>query len=147
MRFVTVAVLIILLIVSINEINIVVGKFEERLDCVSKQIKCIQENIEGIEGWIKRWDMEEFEITAYTLQCGNGDGYTATMTIPHEGIIAVDPNVIPLHSRVYIDGMGWFSAEDTGSAIKGNRIDVFVNSLQKALTIGRSSTKVIYRRG
>ena len=46
--------------------------------------------------------------------------------------IAVDPSVIPIGSRVYIEGLGYFVAQDTGSAIKGRRIDVFMNDLEEA---------------
>ena len=70
--------------------------------------------------------VDEFEVTAYTLAEGNGDGYTATMTIPEVGrTIAVDPRVIPLGSRVLIPGRGMYHAEDVGGAIKGNRLDIY----------------------
>jgi len=45
-----------------------------------------------------------------------------------QGIVAVDPRVIPLHTRVYVPGYGYGYAGDTGSAIKGNRIDLGVNN-------------------
>ena len=44
------------------------------------------------------------------------------------GIVAVDPEVIPLRTRLYISGYGYGYAGDTGSAIKGNRIDLGVNN-------------------
>lgn len=49
--------------------------------------------------------------------------------------IAVDPDVIPLGSTVKIDGQEYV-AEDTGGAIQGNRIDIFVNSHDEAITKG-----------
>ena len=62
---------------------------------------------------------------------------TATQSVPHiEKTIAVDPNVIPLHSIVYIETLGYFVAEDTGSAIKGNKIDIFVSSKEEAKRLG-----------
>lgn len=75
--------------------------------------------------------------TAYTLACGNGDGVTATGTIPRPGIIAVDPRVIPHDTLVYIDDYGYFRAEDTGGVIKGDRIDVFMHSRADALSFGK----------
>lgn len=75
--------------------------------------------------------------TAYTLACGNGDGVTATGTIPRPGIIAVDPRVIPHDTLVYIEDYGYFRAEDTGGVIKGNRIDVFMHSREDALNFGK----------
>lgn len=75
--------------------------------------------------------------TAYTLECGNGDGFTATMTRPRIGVIAVDPRVIPYGFLVYIEGYGYFRAEDTGGAIKGNRVDIFMVCRSEALNFGR----------
>ncbi|WP_371363548.1 hypothetical protein SRRS_44280 [Sporomusa rhizae] len=70
--------------------------------------------------------------------------YMGTTVRP--GIIAVDPNIIPLGSKVYIeypDGTGQYAvAEDTGGAIKGNRIDVAVNSVDKAYDFGIKNVKV-----
>lgn len=69
--------------------------------------------------------------------------HTATGTRPKEGrTIAVDRNVIPLGSTVYIEGFGYYIAEDTGGAIKGNRIDVFLMDYNKARQLGRRSAKV-----
>lgn len=62
---------------------------------------------------------------------------TASGTTPTEGrTIAVDSSVIPLGSRVYIEGYGVFIAEDTGGAIKNNKIDVFVSSHDRAYELG-----------
>ncbi len=67
-------------------------------------------------------------ITGYTAT-GNR---TATGTVPHWGTVAVDSSVIPLGSKVYIQGLGVFHAEDTGGAVDGNHVDVFVNSTTEA---------------
>lgn len=68
---------------------------------------------------------------------GRSDGKTKIGTRMAEGrTIAVDPRIIPLGSRVYIEGYGVFIAEDTGSAIKGNRIDVCVASHSRAYDFG-----------
>lgn len=77
------------------------------------------------------------ESTAYY-----GDGITATGTVPvsargGRGTIAVDPRVIPLGSLVYVEGYGEAIAADTGGAIKGNIIDIFVDSHEEAITWGR----------
>lgn len=77
--------------------------------------------------------MGEFTFTHYA-PTGNR---TATQSIPRtDKTIAVDPRVIPLHSIVYIEGLGYFVAEDTGSAIKGNKIDIFVSSKEEAIQLG-----------
>ena len=63
-------------------------------------------------------------VTAYTPYDPGCNNITATGTTVRKGVIAVDPSVIPLGTRVYIPGYGVAVAEDTGGAIKGNRVDV-----------------------
>lgn len=81
----------------------------------------------------------QFKISAYchcTTCCGKSDGITATGTrVTANRTIAVDPNVIPLGSSVVIDG-NTYVAEDTGGAIKGNRIDMYFATHQDALNFG-----------
>jgi uncharacterized protein YabE (DUF348 family) len=59
---------------------------------------------------------------------------------PH--IVAVDTRVIPLGSRLYIDGYGFAVAADTGGAIRGNKIDLLFSSHQSALRFGRRTLRV-----
>ena len=62
--------------------------------------------------------------------------------------IAVDPSVIPLNSWVYIESIGWRRADDTGGAIKGKRIDVFMNVPRKdAINFGKKSLNVVLQSG
>ena len=72
---------------------------------------------------------------------GNGH-YTAGGTYLRKGIIAVDPNVIPLGTRVFIPGYGYAIADDTGGAIKGNRIDMAFGSHGEAMDFGRQTVTV-----
>ena len=64
------------------------------------------------------------------------------------GAVAVDPRVIPLGSKLYIESMdgfasyGYATAEDTGGAIKGNRIDLFYSTSSQARNFGRRNVKV-----
>ncbi|MGI6005359.1 MAG: 3D domain-containing protein [Christensenellales bacterium] len=76
--------------------------------------------------------------TAYTAT-GNR---TATGTVPSVGTVAVDPSVIPMGTRLYIQGYGFGVAADKGGAIKGNKVDVFFNSRTQCLNWGRRSVKV-----
>ncbi|MHC8968657.1 3D domain-containing protein [Priestia aryabhattai] len=86
------------------------------------------------------------EATAYTANCAGCSGTTATgvdlKANPNQKVIAVDPSVIPLGSKVYVEGYGEAVATDTGGAIKGNRIDVFVPSEGDAQQFGRKSVKI-----
>lgn len=85
------------------------------------------------------------ESTAYT-----GGGITATGSVPvrnPNGIstIAVDPRVIPLGSLVYVEGYGQAIAADTGGAINGNIVDVYVNSTDEAINgWGRKYNVAVY---
>ena len=84
------------------------------------------------------------EATAYSTNQPELSDTTATGINLNENpkVIAVDPSVIPLGSTVYIPGQGTFIAGDTGSAIKGNRIDVHMTDLNQALAFGRQSMEV-----
>ena len=70
------------------------------------------------------------------------DGLTATGMRAGHGVVAVDPRVIPLGTRLYIPGYGMAVAGDVGSAIKGNRIDLGFNTLREALHFGRRTVTV-----
>jgi 3D (Asp-Asp-Asp) domain-containing protein len=86
------------------------------------------------------------KATAYTASCEGCSGTTATgidlKANPDAKVIAVDPNVIPLGSKVYVEGYGEATAGDTGGAIKGNRIDVFIPSQQGAINFGVKQLKI-----
>ncbi|MBQ7985979.1 MAG: G5 domain-containing protein [Clostridia bacterium] len=85
--------------------------------------------------------------TAYTAASGKK---TASGRVAQYGVIAVDPKVIPLGTKLYVestdDGKSWqygyCVAGDTGGAIKGNKIDLFFNSRSECLQFGRRSAIV-----
>ncbi len=80
--------------------------------------------------------------TAYTAGCGGCSGMTASGRPAGHGVVAVDPRVIPLGTRMYIPGYGRAVAGDTGGAIRGNRIDLGFNSNAAANQFGRRSVTV-----
>ena len=80
--------------------------------------------------------------TAYTEADGPGGGYTATGMRARHGVIAVDPNVIPLGTRVFVEGYGLAVAGDTGGAIQGNIIDLCMDQHYEAINFGRRTVKV-----
>ncbi|PLR65732.1 G5 and 3D domain-containing protein [Bacillus sp. UMB0893] len=91
---------------------------------------------------------KEFYVTstAYTAYCNGCSGKTATgvnlRENPNAKVIAVDPSIIPLGSKVYVEGYGYAVASDTGGAIKGNKIDVFFSDKGAAYRWGRKQVKI-----
>ena len=94
----------------------------------------------------------EFVCTAY---CGcrkcNGKWYgypTASGTDYEEGrTLAVDPDVIPLGTELFVEGYGWFVAEDTGNGIDGNRLDMYYDDHGVALEHGVKRVEVWVKEG
>ncbi|ATW24466.1 3D domain-containing protein [Candidatus Formimonas warabiya] len=75
--------------------------------------------------------------------CSKNDGITKSGTkAVAKQTIAVDPNLIPLGTKVFIEGLGIYIAEDTGSAIKGNRIDIFMETHQQAINFGSKNLRI-----
>ena len=90
---------------------------------------------------------DKVKIGRFKLTFYGDDTITASGKRPQiNHTIAVDPRVIPLGTKVYIEGMGTYYAEDTGGAIKGNILDVFVRTETEANRIGVKYADVyIYR--
>ena len=91
------------------------------------------------------------EATAYDLSPEENGGYagqTATGVPLDKGVIAVDPRVIPLGSRVYIEALdgswsyGYAVAADTGGAIKGKRVDLCFRTRYECIQFGRRQCRV-----
>ena len=84
--------------------------------------------------------------TAYTSGCNGCSGKTATginlRANPNAKVIAVDPSFIPLGTKVYIEGYGYATAADTGGAVSGKKIDVFVPSAADAYNWGVKTVKI-----
>jgi 3D (Asp-Asp-Asp) domain-containing protein len=105
-----------------------------------------------VEAPVSEW--QTFEATAYVALCDTGcigitkTGIDVRNTNIHEGkrIIAVDPSVIPLDTTVDIrlaDGTTFeATAQDTGSAIRGNRLDLLVSTEDRAWQFGRQTVEV-----
>jgi 3D (Asp-Asp-Asp) domain-containing protein len=98
----------------------------------------------GTKSWGKR-----FTVTMYVPRSEKygtfNDGLTATLTKadPQARLVAVDPKLIPYGSWLWIEGLGWFRAEDCGSAIKGFRLDVLVATEPEAMRFGKQDRFVI----
>ena len=111
----------------------------------------IQEGVKGKylqeRNYLPSKSLGKFDLTFYTpVELGAKKAEelrTATGTIPKEGrTIAVDNKLIPRGSIVYIENFGYYIAEDTGSAIKGKRIDIYLDDYEEAKQLGRQSENV-----
>ncbi len=107
--------------------------------------------IESYQGrFFSEMESDMFEITAYDpspISTGKWAKYkkTKTGTTPNSlRTVAVDPKVIPLGSLLYIEGIGWRVAEDTGRLIKGKIIDIYFDKYREAKQFGRKRIKVYY---
>lgn len=81
------------------------------------------------------------EATAYTWG-GGASGTTSLGLWPKRGIVAVDPRMIPYYTKMYIPGYGMAIAGDTGGAIVGHRIDLFMESLYECYQWGRQDVEI-----
>lgn len=96
-------------------------------------------------GGYVRGKVMTMEATAYDPSAGRGAAATfRTRTgLPAKyGVVAVDPRIIKLGTMLYIEGYGFAKAADTGGAIKGNKIDLCVNTYREAMKFGRKKVKV-----
>ena len=81
-----------------------------------------------------------YVATAYSLR-----GRTASGKMVSQGIIAADPRVLPLGSRVHVQAGDWsgeYLVADTGGAIKGRKIDIWTPSTREAMRFGRRTVKL-----
>lgn len=113
------------------------GELVERMDAEAEARQAQAEAYEAIGAY--RY-VGECKISAYCCEpyahiCGDGDGLTATGIPATPGVVAVDPEVIPLGSTVIIDGQAYLAA-DTGGAVQGLHVDVAMATHQEADAFG-----------
>ena len=110
--------------------------------------KNIVETSRGGVGYRKSVVMKATAYDNSPQSQGRWVGKTATGMKPQRGVVAVDPRVIPLGTKVYVQSLdgspdyGFAVAGDTGGAIKGNRIDLFHNTAAECRKFGRRNVKV-----
>jgi 3D (Asp-Asp-Asp) domain-containing protein len=104
-----------------------------------------QQTFNSIQNNIQRKGMT-VAATAYTANCEGCSGTTSSGTnlkeIPYAKVVAVDPDVIPMGSVVYVPGYGYAVAADTGGGINGNEIDVYMQNYSDAINWGRKNVNI-----
>lgn len=98
--------------------------------------------VETSRGAIRFTKKLHMEATAYHPMDGDGSGITYSGTPARHGVVAVDPKVIPIGTRVYVPGYGEAIAADTGGAIIGNRIDLCMETYSECYAFGRRGVDV-----
>lgn len=99
--------------------------------------------INEIDKKIKESENSKKYLGDFTLVAYYQGNKTSTGTKPTANrTIAVDPRVIPYGSKVYIEGYGTYIAEDCGGGIKGNMIDIYMNTYNECIQFGRRKAKV-----
>lgn len=123
-----------------------------RMEAVAAREDLENERAE-MEAWAEKCaELPEYQyvgecvLTAYCCEkyrhiCGTGTGLTASGLPVQPGMVAVDPDVIPLGSRVFINGVEYLAA-DIGGSIKGNKIDIAMETHQEADVFGRQAAEV-----
>lgn len=99
---------------------------------VLRGTKIVWKTLDSPDGEIKYWKKIRVYATHYDSRCSGCNETTAIGLRAGKGVIAVDPKVIPLRSKVYISGYGVAVAGDTGGAIKGNIIDLGFDDARSA---------------
>lgn len=82
------------------------------------------------------------DASAYSSQDPGNGSHTARGNLLRRGLVAVDPDMIPLGTELYIEGYGYAVADDTGGAIRGNKIDLAMDSHEEAIYFGRQEVVV-----
>lgn len=122
---------------------------EELLTAKVQHAMEISEVHRGYATAIRDLEMLEVEVTYYCpcTNCTPGYGITASGVAPVAGrTLAADTSIFPIGTEVYIENVGWRVVEDTGSAIKGLRVDVYVDDHNEALQLGRHKAFLIVKR-
>lgn len=98
----------------------------------------------GTQSWGRRFTVTKY-LDRDPAYGKDNDGFTSTMAKadPKARIVAVDPKLVPYHSWVWIEGLGWYRAEDCGGAIKGFRLDVMTGNQKDAMEFGKQDRFVI----
>jgi 3D (Asp-Asp-Asp) domain-containing protein/peptidoglycan hydrolase CwlO-like protein len=133
---------------AISENKFLLSKLEQEEKEVQNLLSEIKKRIAAVQppGIILTGEWEMVATAYYAFGSGgndiNGNGITATGLRARKGIVAVDPGVIPLGTRLFIPGYGEAIAADTGGWIKNNRIDLCFETLSDCYRYGRRHIRV-----
>lgn len=122
------------------------GRLEDELNKLKQRV----------EEFGDQFEIFEFEATGYSpfddrtgLNHDGSPDMTVTGTRPRPGVVAVNPQIIPYGTIMYVEGYGWGIAEDTGGVIRKRTdlIDLYFDTHDEAYAWGRRTVKVLFRKG
>lgn len=123
--------------------NLLNDQLFDKIDSLENELTCYKERELML---LRHVTEEEYVITAY-LPIDSAErrysGLTAIGTAAKPCLtLAVDPEVIPINSWIWIDGLGWWKAQDTGDKIRGQKMDLCLSSREEAKEFGVRKMKV-----
>jgi 3D (Asp-Asp-Asp) domain-containing protein len=124
----------------LNQIEMELESLNSNLKNLSGEIENLNQSLKELNEFLGKAEIRKMEATAYT-HTGN---QTFTGTWPKIGTVAVDPRKVPLGTRGYVIGYGFVIAEDTGGLIKGDIIDLFMETEEECWEWGRRPVEVIW---
>lgn len=125
---------------TISDNQLIISDLTEQFKSASDKIVELENRVQELTSELEKKNssfLGEFNVSFYTPTDGSVEGITATgnPAIPYH-TVAVDPNVIPLGTKLYIENFGEVIADDVGGAIVGNRLDYCVSNAAEAFQFG-----------
>ena len=143
---------------EITEQQKIIDEKDEFIKAIKKELNITKEKLTSNQQTVSRGggvsssnsskgEWMTFEATAYTKGCYQCSGITAGGTDLNKlnytpKIIAADPKVLPLGTKIEIEGMGVYTVDDTGGKIKQNRIDILHSTKDEAYKFGRRNVRL-----
>lgn len=137
---------------------LVVFSFQQEIQVLQNEVNLLKQEQQALKDSVTRflaeWQIDTFDSSAYSpLDDKNGLNSWGDGTVMNSGVstaenidtaIAVDKSVIPLGSRVWIQGIGWRIALDTGGTIKDKKLDICMANYADAISYGRKEVIVVW---
>jgi 3D (Asp-Asp-Asp) domain-containing protein len=130
-------------------LKVVFAKFFIPMLILANNPVVVPEPVEVSRGETHRIEKRVMRVTAYTASDTgmNGKGITTSGEKVQEGRTIAAPPDIPLYSQIYIPVLGQtYTVTDRGGAIKGNRLDLFMESRAEALEFGVQELEVLIKK-
>lgn len=130
---------------SNEELSSQVENMSSKLSLAEAQLISAQSDLEVLKQ-NKVAYLGQYQITYYCACkqcCGKENGITASGEIVQEGVtVAADTSILPMGSKIYIEGIGWRTVQDRGGAIKGNKLDIYVPSHDSPMPYNKQKLNV-----